>query len=208
MSSSLRPDPETILHAYAQGVFPMTDPDGEIRWYTADPRGIIPLDTFHVPQSLAQFMRSGRYPYVVKVDTAFEATMRGCMTQRDGETWISTRLIAAYAELHRMGFAHSVETWKGDELVGGLYGVALGGAFFGESMFHTQRDASKCALVELVKRLQERAFVLLDTQASTPHLQKFGCIDIPAREYLRRLQRAIVLNRRFAGGGETAEARK
>lgn len=191
-------EPETILHAYAQGVFPMTDPDGEVRWYTADPRGILPLDAFHVPSSLAQFMRSASYPYVVKVDTAFEATMRGCMHQRQGETWISNRLIAAYARLHELGFAHSVETWMDKELVGGLYGVAMGGAFFGESMFHTRRDASKCALVALVDRLRERQYMLLDTQATTPHLRKFGCIDIPAREYLRRLHRALIVNRRFS----------
>lgn len=198
MSVSARLDPETILHAYSQGVFPMAEAGGEIRWYTADPRGVIPLDGLHIPHSLAQFMRSARYPYQVRVNTAFEQTMRGCMMQRFGATWISDRLIQAYNELHRMGFAHSVETWQGDELVGGLYGVSLGGAFFGESMFHTQRDASKCALVELVARLRDRRFVLLDTQATTSHLARFGCTEIPAREYLRRLRQAIELERNFA----------
>jgi leucyl/phenylalanyl-tRNA--protein transferase len=195
---SARLEPETLLNAYAQGVFPMSDPDGHIRWYTADPRGILPLERFHVPHSLVRFMRSASYPYQVRFDTAFEATMRGCMEQRAGQTWISENLIAAYLQLHRMGFAHSVEAWAGSELAGGLYGVALGGAFFGESMFHRRRDASKCALVELVHRLRERQFVLLDTQATTPHLRRFGCIDVPARQYLRLLQRAIALPRRFA----------
>jgi leucyl/phenylalanyl-tRNA---protein transferase len=198
MSVAARLDPETILHAYSQGVFPMAEADGEIRWYTADPRGIIPLDTFHVPQSLAQFMRSARYPYQARVNTAFEGTMRGCMMQRFGATWISDRLIGAYLELHRMGFAHSVEIWQGGELAGGLYGVSLGGAFFGESMFHTQRDASKCALVELVRRLRDRAYVLLDTQATTAHLSRFGCIEISSRDYLGRLRHAIALERSFA----------
>ncbi len=197
MSVSARLDPETILHAYSQGVFPMAEADGEIRWYTADPRGVIPLDGFHIPHSLAQFMRSAHYPYQVRVNTAFEQAMRGCMMQRYGATWISDRLILAYMELHRMGFAHSVETWQGAELVGGLYGVSLGGAFFGESMFHTKRDASKCALVELVARLRERRYVLLDTQATTAHLARFGCAEISAREYLVRLRHAIELERNF-----------
>ncbi len=119
------------------------------------------------------------------------------MEQRSGATWISERLIGAYVELHHMGFAHSVETWRDGQLVGGLYGVSLGGAFFGESMFHRQRDASKCALVHLVAQLRERQFVLLDTQANTPHLARFGCVEIPAREYLHRLRRAIDLDRSF-----------
>ncbi|MGA2497477.1 MAG: leucyl/phenylalanyl-tRNA--protein transferase [Tepidisphaeraceae bacterium] len=197
MSVSARLDPETILHAYSQGVFPMAEADGEIRWYTADPRGVIPLDGFHIPHSLAQFMRSARYPFKVRVNTAFERTMRGCMMQRHGATWISDRLVQAYLELHRMGFAHSVETWQGDELAGGLYGVSLGGAFFGESMFHMRRDASKCALVELVARLRDRRYVLLDTQATTSHLARFGCTEISAREYLVRLRHAIELERSF-----------
>jgi leucyl/phenylalanyl-tRNA---protein transferase len=194
---SARLDPDTLLNAYAQGVFPMTDSDGQVRWYSADPRGILPLDAFHVPDSLARFMRGRNYPYQVRFDTAFEATMRHCMTQRPNNTWISETLVESYKHLHELGFAHSVETWQGDELVGGLYGVALGAAFFGESMFHTRRDASKCALVELVQRLRERQFTLLDAQASTAHLRRFGCVDIPARQYLRLLQRAIALPRKF-----------
>ena len=204
---------ESVLAAYAQGAFPMTDPDGVTRWYTADPRGVIPLSPggFVVPKSLRQVVRSGRFE--VRVNTAFERTMRACKDvprrRRSGEaagSWISDGLVAIYVELHRAGFAHSVECWRpggagdgtgdgtGDELVGGLYGVSLGAAFFGESMFHVApagRDASKVALVHLVDRLRAGGFELLDTQASTPHLEQFGCVQVPARQYLRSLRRAI-----------------
>src|SRR3954468_18571823 len=143
-------DPETLLSAYAQGVFPMADRDGVVRFYTADPRGVIPLhppEAFHVPRTLRQIVRQGRFE--IRVDHDFEATMRACMDAREGGTWISDDLIEAYTRLHALGFAHSVEAWQGDELVGGLYGVSLGGAFFGESMFHRRTDASKVALVHL-----------------------------------------------------------
>jgi leucyl/phenylalanyl-tRNA--protein transferase len=123
--------------------------------------------------------------------------MRGCMDAREDGTWINDELVAAYRNLHQLGFAHSVECWRGGELAGGLYGVSLGGAFFGESMFHRQRDASKVALVHLVNRLREREFELLDTQATTSHLRRFGCVDVPAREYLRRLRQAITKHRAF-----------
>ena len=193
----IRLDPEILLDAYCRGVFPMSDHDGQIRWYTADPRGIIPLDAFHLPGSLAQFMRSASFPFHVRINHDFEKTMRACMELRPEGTWISRELIRAYARLHEMGFAHSVETWQDNALVGGLYGVSIGGAFFGESMFHRQRDASKVALVHLVNRLRERQFVLLDTQANTPHLRRFGCIDLPARDYLGRLEQAVTLVRQF-----------
>lgn len=192
-----RLDPEILLDAYCRGVFPMSDHDGQIRWYTADPRGIIPLDAFHLPGSLAQFMRSAGFPFHVRVNHDFEKTMRACMELRPEGTWISRELIRAYTRLHEMGFAHSVETWRDNTLAGGLYGVSIGGAFFGESMFHRERDASKVALVHLVNRLRERQFVLLDTQANTPHLRRFGCIDLPARDYLRRLEQAVMLVRQF-----------
>jgi leucyl/phenylalanyl-tRNA--protein transferase len=182
-------DPETLLSAYAQGAFPMADRDGIIRWYTADPRGVFPLDRFHVPRTLAQVVRGGRYE--IRVNHDFEATMRACMQARDDGTWINEELIAAYVRLHQLGFAHSVESWRNGELAGGLYGVSLGGAFFGESMFHRQRDASKVALVHLVDRLRQRGYELLDTQASTPHLRQFGCVDLPAGEYLRLLRKAL-----------------
>ena len=185
-------DPETLLSAYAQGVFPMADRDGAIRFYTADPRGVIPLhpaEACHVPGTLRQVIRQGRFE--VRINHDFEATMRGCMEQRREGTWISNELIRAYTRLHALGFAHSVEAWQGGELAGGLYGVSLGGAFFGESMFHRRTDASKVALVTLVERLRARGYELLDTQATTPHLRRFGCVDIPASEYLKLLDRAL-----------------
>jgi leucyl/phenylalanyl-tRNA--protein transferase len=197
---SFRLDPENLLSAYAQGVFPMADRDGVIRLYTADPRGVIPLDAFHVPHTLAQLCRRppGAGGFEVRVNHDFEAAMRACMEARPDGTWINDDLIDAYLHLHELGFAHSVEAWRGGELAGGLYGVSLGAAFFGESMFHRQRDASKVALVHLVGRLRERKFELLDTQATTPHLRRFGAVDIPAREYLAKLKRAMKTHREFA----------
>jgi leucyl/phenylalanyl-tRNA--protein transferase len=185
-----RLDPETLLSAYAQGAFPMADRGGVIRWYTADPRGILPLDAFHIPHTLAQLVRNPK-KFDVRINTDFVGTMRACRQERADGTWINEKLIAAYRRLHDMGFAHSVETYWGDELVGGLYGVSLGGAFFGESMFHRRRDASKLALIRLVDRLKERGYELLDAQAATPHLRRFGCIEIPADEYLNRLDKAV-----------------
>ena len=198
----MRLDPESLLSVYAQGAFPMADRDGVIRLYTADPRGILPLDppeAFHVPGTLRQLVKKPpeRGGFEVRVNFDFEATMRGCMEAREGGTWINDELVAAYRQLHEMGFAHSVECWRGGELAGGLYGVSLGAAFFGESMFHRQRDASKVALVHLVNRLRERNFELLDTQATTSHLRTFGCVDIPARDYLRRLHAAVTTDRAF-----------
>ncbi|HMB95817.1 MAG TPA: leucyl/phenylalanyl-tRNA--protein transferase [Tepidisphaeraceae bacterium] len=176
--------------AYSQGAFPMTDSDGTTRWYTADPRGILPLESFHIPHSLRQVIRQNKFE--VRFDHDFEAVMRACMNVREDGSWISEQLIAVYKQLHELGFAHSVEAWKDNQLVGGLYGVSLGAAFFGESMFHYARDASKVALVALVDRLLRRGYELLDTQAATAHLQRFGCIEIPADDYLRRLKRALV----------------
>jgi leucyl/phenylalanyl-tRNA--protein transferase len=186
----VRLDPESLLSAYAQGVFPMADRFGFIRWYSADPRGILPLDRFHIPKTLGQLIRNGK-GLEVKFNHDFSATMRACREARKEGTWINQKLIAAYERLHDLGFAHSVETWWDGELAGGLYGVSLGGAFFGESMFHRRRDASKIALVALVNRLNERGYLLLDTQASTNHLRRFGCIDISAAEYLERLDAAL-----------------
>jgi leucyl/phenylalanyl-tRNA--protein transferase len=163
---------------------------------------VIPLHppgAFHVPGTLRQLVNRppDRGGFEVRINHDFETTMRGCMERREDGTWINEELIAAYANLHELGFAHSVECWRGGELAGGLYGVSLGGAFFGESMFHRERDASKVALVHLVERLREREFELLDTQATTSHLRRFGCVDIPAREYLRRLRSAITKERLF-----------
>jgi leucyl/phenylalanyl-tRNA--protein transferase len=197
MRRSVPLDPETLLSAYAQGAFPMADRDGFIRWYTADPRGIFPLDRFHVPRTLRQVIRQKKFD--LRINTAFERTMRGCMLERRAEgTWINSTLISAYVRLHELGFAHSVETWEEGELVGGLYGVSLGAAFFGESMFHQRPNASKVALVHLVERLRECGYELLDSQATTPHLRQFGCIDVPAGEYLQRLKRALARKCEFA----------
>jgi len=198
MNRTVPLDPETLLSAYAQGAFPMSDRDGIVRWYTADPRGVIPLDErFHVSGTLAALVRQRKFD--VRINYDFERTMQLCAAGREDGTWIGRQLIRAYCRLHELGFAHSVECYAptvagGDEhLVGGLYGVTLGGAFFGESMFHRARDASKVALVHLVERLRERGFLLLDAQAQTPHLRTFGCEEISGEEYLKRLREAIVV---------------
>ncbi len=187
--TALALDPETLLVAYSQGAFPMTDRDGAIRWYTADPRGILPLETFHVPRSLRQVVRQDRFE--IRVDQEFDQVMRACMDTRPDGSWISPDLIRVYRRLHEQGYAHSVEAWRQGQLVGGLYGVSMGAAFFGESMFHYEREASKVALVHLVHRLRERGYELLDTQASTPHLQRFGCVEVRAEDYMRLLTRAL-----------------
>jgi leucyl/phenylalanyl-tRNA--protein transferase len=186
-------DPEWLVSAYASGWFPMAVEGGEIRWFSPDPRGIIPLDSFQIPKRLARTWRSGRFE--IAIDHAFGEVMAACATVvRDPEdlgTWITQEIVDSYVELHRLGLAHSVEAWRDGQLAGGLYGVALGGAFFGESMFHRETDASKIALVALVERLNARGFRLLDTQWSTAHLEQFGATEIPRREYLRRLERAL-----------------
>src|SRR5688572_5253481 len=187
-----RLDPETLLSAYAQGVFPMADRDGRIRFYTADPRGVIPLsplEAFHVPQTLRQVVRQGRFD--VRVNSDFAATMRGCMRNRDGGSWISEELIAAYVRLHELGFAHSVESWQEGQLVGGLYGVSLGGAFFGESMFHRRTDASKVALAILVEKLKSWNFHFIDSQMTTEHMLSLGAKEISRRIFVKRLQSAL-----------------
>ncbi|MCC7042927.1 MAG: leucyl/phenylalanyl-tRNA--protein transferase [Acidobacteria bacterium] len=182
-------DPALLVRAYREGIFPMALDDGEIGWFSPDPRGIIPLETFHVPARLARVVRSGRFE--IRIDTAFEAVMRACAERPDDGTWISEEIVESYLALHRLGLAHSVEVWRRGELVGGLYGVSLGGAFFGESMFHRETDASKVALVALVDRLKRRGFMLLDTQWVTEHLEQFGATEIPRTEYLKRLAVAV-----------------
>ncbi len=193
MPESVPLDPRTLMSAYAKGLFPMANRSGLIQWFTADPRGVIPLETFHLPGTLRAVMRKSPAEggFEIRINHDFEAAMRGCQEKRSGGTWINEPLIAAYVRLHKIGMAHSVEAWKDGKLAGGLYGVSLGAAFFGESMFHRVRDASKVALVHLVNRLRERGFELLDTQATTPHLRQFGCIDISAQDYLRLLKSAI-----------------
>jgi leucyl/phenylalanyl-tRNA--protein transferase len=167
---------------------------GEIGWFSPDPRGIIPIDGFHVPHGLLRTVKKKRYE--VRINSAFESVMRACADR--SETWISEEIIASYINLHRLGFAHSVETWFNEELVGGLYGVSIAGAFFGESMFHTMTDASKVALFALVERLRDRGFRLLDSQYVTGHLKTFGAVEIPRPEYMRLLKQAIALDCKFA----------
>ncbi len=183
--------PALLVSAYSSGWFPMAVDDGEIRWYSPDPRGVIPLEHFHLPSRLARVMRSDKFS--VEVDRDFEAVIRACAdTDRkdnDPGTWINEEILESYVELHRQGIAHSVETWQDSRLVGGLYGVALGGAFFGESMFHRVTDASKVALASLVERMRARGFRLLDIQWVTPHLEQFGAIEISRTRYLRQLGR-------------------
>ncbi len=184
--------PELLVYGYAHGIFPMADPDEDdaVYWYAPDPRGVLPLGGFHVPKTLAKLVR--RASFEVVVDRDFEAVMRACAAAPDREsTWISDEVVAAYTALHRRGAAHSVECRQDGALVGGLYGVALGGAFFGESMFHRARDASKVALVHLVERLRRGGFTLLDVQFVTPHLAQFGAVEITRAEYERRLAAAL-----------------
>jgi leucyl/phenylalanyl-tRNA---protein transferase len=188
---------DTLLNAYASGWFPMAVAAGEIRWYSPDPRGIIPIDTFRIPSRLARTLRAGRFE--IRVDTAFRAVIEACAAREDAEgNWIDAEIVESYCALHARGFAHSVEAWQNGALAGGLYGVALGGAFFGESMFHRVNDASKAALVALVDRLRSRGFSLLDTQWVTDHLRQFGAIEIPRRRYLRLLDEALKLDVSFS----------
>ncbi|MCX6133554.1 MAG: leucyl/phenylalanyl-tRNA--protein transferase [Ignavibacteriales bacterium] len=181
-------DPDFLLKAYCSGFFPMADGvDGEIGWYSPDPRAIFELNELQIPRSLSLTIK--KQPFEILIDTRFEDVMRECAARK--ETWISEEIIQSYVRLHQMGFAHSVECWKEDVLVGGLYGVAIRGAFFGESMFSRMRDASKVALVSLVDRLREREYELLDTQFVTEHLARFGAKEITRDEYLRRLKKAL-----------------
>ncbi len=181
-------DPDFLLLAYCSGYFPMADPEtGEIGWYSPDPRAIIDLSEFKIPRSLRATVRKSLFE--IRLNQRFQDVLRACADRK--ETWISKDVVDSYVKLHTLGYAHSVECWKDDRLVGGLYGVAIGGAFFGESMFSRVRDASKLALVHLVTRLRERGYELLDTQFLTPHLARFGAREIPRKEYLARLKTAL-----------------
>lgn len=178
-----------LLRAYREGLFPMALDDGQIGWFSPDPRGILPLDAFRVPSRLARVVRQGRFE--VTTDRDFAGVIHACAEDREEGTWISEEIVQSYVALHRGGAAHSIECRRQGRLVGGLYGVHLGGAFFGESMFHRATDASKIALAALVERLQRRGFALLDIQWVTPHLEQFGAVEIPRKEYLRRLKAAL-----------------
>jgi leucyl/phenylalanyl-tRNA--protein transferase len=192
--------PDLLLKAYASGVFPMAESaaDPEIFWVRPETRGIIPLDGFHTPKSLAKVVRHGRFE--IRIDHDFEGVIDACAEQRAARqsTWINRPIREAYVELHRRGHCHSVEAWRENRLVGGLYGVHLGRAFFGESMFSRERDASKVCLTFLVERMRERGFVLLDTQFTTGHLKRFGAIDVPRGKYEKILADAIQGEARFA----------
>jgi leucyl/phenylalanyl-tRNA--protein transferase len=191
--------PQTLLRAYAAGIFPMAESaeDSALYWVEPEVRGVLPLDQLHVSHSLRKTIRRGAYE--IRIDTAFGAVIEGCATKAFGRpnTWINGRIRSLYTQLHRLGCCHSVETWQGDALVGGLYGVRLGGAFFGESMFSRQRDASKVALVHLVARLNAGGFRLLDTQFTTPHLRNLGAIDVPRQDYHCLLETAIEVDADF-----------
>lgn len=185
--------PELMLGAYAVGLFPMAADaeDEDLQWYDPDPRGVLPLQAFHLPRRLRRTVLSGRFD--VTVDQDFPAVMKGCAAPAPGreQTWINSEIYRLFCALHEMGYAHSVECRQNGELVGGLYGVALGGAFFGESMFSRVTDASKVALVHLVARLRLSGFMVLDTQFGTDHLTRFGGVEIPAAEYKTTLERAV-----------------
>jgi len=186
---------ELLLHAYANGIFPMADgvESDEIYWFDPEMRGQLPIKTLHVPRRLRKTLR--RAPYDIRINTAFDRVIRACAEKRPDrpESWINEKIIAAFCDLHRLGFAHSVEVWdRGeDRLVGGVYGLALGGAFFGESMFSRVRDASKIALVHLTARLWARGYELFDTQFVNEHLEQFGVYEIPREEYKARLAKAL-----------------
>ncbi len=199
MSRPLPPslDPDTLIAAYCQGVFPMANERGRIYWYDPDPRAIIPIETFRINRRLRRDLR--RANFTIRINTAFRLVMEACAAPAPGRetTWISPSLIDAYVMLHRLGIAHSVETWQAGKLVGGLYGVAIRGLFAGESMFSRADHASKAALVALIERLRERGFVLLDTQFTTSHLERFGAIEIARHEYHTRLAHALTIQTVF-----------
>jgi leucyl/phenylalanyl-tRNA--protein transferase len=184
---------EIVLKAYSSGIFPMGDDFGEIRWYSPNPRCIFDLENFHVPKRLARTYKQGVFD--LRINTAWQEVLLKC-ADRD-TTWITKPIFRVYTELHELGFAHSVEAYKDGQLAGGLYGVSIGGAFMGESMFHVETDASKVCLVFLVERLRERGYILLDSQFMTPHLAKFGAIDISREDYQRRLHEALQRKCRF-----------
>jgi len=186
--------PDLLLQAYAQGMFPMAMESGELGWFSPDPRGVIPIRDFHVPHGMKKLLRDS--PFEIRINTAFATVMRGCAKRET--TWISDTILRSYVRLHELGFAHSVEAWQGRRLAGGLYGVAIGGAFFGESMFSKDPGASKVALHALVQRLDVRGFTLLDTQWVTGHLRMFGAYEITRSEYMHRLRLALKLDCRFA----------
>jgi leucyl/phenylalanyl-tRNA--protein transferase len=191
MPDDLPLTPDLLLRTYANGIFPMGNEDtGAVRWHAPDPRAYLPLDEFHIPHNLRRRVR--RREFEVTADRAFEAVIQHCADRP--RTWITPRIIRVYTELHERGYAHSVECWQDGELAGGLYGVALKGAFYGESMFFRVSNASKVALVHLVRQMRAGGFALLDTQYSTEHLERFGVTEIPRSAFEQKLARALEIN--------------
>ncbi len=180
--------PHVLLRAYASGLFPMADETGRMCWFSPDPRAVIFPDSCRLPSASGAFVRSSAC--TIRVDTAFERVIDACRQRPEG-SWINRDILDAYCHLRDLGFAHSVEAWLGSELVGGLYGVAIGAAFFGESMFHTTTGASKHALLWLIERCREAGYQLLDVQWLTPHLKMYGAVEIPRRRYLQHLAAAL-----------------
>jgi leucyl/phenylalanyl-tRNA--protein transferase len=197
---------DLLLRAYRLGLFPMAESRGSrtLHWLDPEARGVLPLDGFHLPRSLAKTLRSGRFTNTADVN--FSAVIAACAAARANrpDTWINLEIERLFTELHGLGFAHSVETWENGVLVGGLYGASLGGAFFGESMFSTATDASKAALVHLVARLRLGGFVLLDTQFITAHLTRFGAVEIPRADYHNLLAQAVDVPARFPANPDFA----
>jgi leucyl/phenylalanyl-tRNA--protein transferase len=200
---------EVLLKAYSIGVFPMAESasDPGLFWIEPEQRGLLPLDSFHVPRRLARTIRAGTFE--IRTDTDFDGVIEGCARPGKGrnKTWINQRIRSLYRELFDLGHCHTIEAWRNDRLVGGLYGIALGGAFFGESMFSSERDASKVALVHLVARLRAGGFTLLDIQFVTGHLRRFGAFELDRETYQRRLNEALAVKADFhrIGGGTSVD---
>lgn len=186
-------EPDFLLKAYRMGIFPMALESREIAWFSPDPRGVIPLEEFHVPKGLRRVLKKS--PFEIRFNDAFRLVVEGCAMRE--ETWIDETILESFCQLHEEGYAHSVEVWSEGQLAGGLYGVAIAGAFFGESMFSQEPNASKVALVALVERMGDRGMVLLDTQWVNPHLEQFGCREISRADYLRQLEAALELDVSF-----------
>ena len=188
-------EPRLLISAYCNGIFPMGMENGRLSWFSPDPRGVIPVTDYHVPRSVRAELR--KWPHEIRVNTAFPEVVRSCATRR--ETWITREIMHSYEVLHKLRYAHSVETWVDGELVGGLYGVSIGGAFFGESMFSKLPGGSKASLVWLMEHLKNRGFLLHDTQWTTEHLAMFGGREIARDEYLKTLEEAVNAPVRFLG---------
>ena len=188
---------EDLMYGYMNGIFPMADTDGSLYWYSPDPRAIIPIDTYKPSKSLRPILNKNLFD--IHINRDFEAVMRHCALPRNGEpeTWISEEIIQAYCDLHQMGMAHSVEAYIGDRLVGGLYGVAIGGVYFGESMFYLEPNSSKVAFHYLIENLRKQQYELLDTQFINDNVKRYGAIEIPREDYLILLRKAIQQPRSF-----------